>query len=228
MTSAPGPTLSRRASDLISYVGAVLVFGFVLLMRLGSVSGPGGLGAGLLVAAAAWLLHFARRSAECLWVHRYSERRNPLGDALVEYAYYWGFGSWIAWSLSSHAGRGLDALALLGLGLFLLGELGNAWAHQKLRALRAPQSQERGLPSGGLFDWVSCANYSYEILSWLGFAVMTRSLAAGLFCGAGAAILAGWAKARHARYRELFDGREGRPLYPSQRRALVPFVWVTF
>jgi len=188
-----------------------------------------------------WIFHFLRRTAESLWVHRYSGRPVPWSDALIEYVYYWGFGIWIG---SSWAGMGpslvevwsgdaavavtvpLVGVSLGGLVLGLIGEAGNAWAHLALRRLRAQAgSSERRLPSGGLFNLIDCPHYLFEILSWVGFALLTHIVPSWVFLAAVCVILAGYARTRHKRYREEFDGREGRPAYPARRRALLPGIF---
>jgi very-long-chain enoyl-CoA reductase len=176
------------------------------------------------VPTAFWVFHFVRRTAESLWVHRYSGRSVPWADALIEYAYYWGFGIWIgmAWA-SGNRDLPSEWLQGLGLGIALVGEAGNAWAHLVLRGLRARSgSSERVLPNSGLFRWVDCPHYSFEILSWVGFALMTGLLASLVFAVAVVGILGWYASQRHARYLEEFDGKDGRPAYPASRRALVP------
>lgn len=177
----------------------------------------------LTLAVGLWVLHFVRRTAESLWVHRYSGRPVPLGDVVVEYVYYWGFGAWIGVSFARVEGTHLDWLGLLGLALFAVGELGNAWAHVALRRLRPRAgSTQRVLPSGGLFEFIDCPHYSFEILSWLGFAVLTDLLASWVFAAAVIGILSFYAHTRHRRYLAEFDGRDGRPAYPPARRALLP------
>jgi len=172
---------------------------------------------------ALWVLHFVRRAAESLWVHRYSGRPVPLGDALVEYVYYWGFGAWIGWASAGAAGSAHPWLEYLALALFFTGEFGNAWAHIKLRRLRTRSGiQARALPSGGLFDVVDCPHYLFEILSWLGFACVTNVLPSWVFVAVVTAILSWYAHTRHQRYLSEFDGRDGRPAYPAGRRALLP------
>lgn len=178
------------------------------------------------LVVALWALHFLRRTAESLWVHRYSGRRVPTSDALIEYVYYCGFGAWIGWAWAGAEPRHVDALALVGAGLFIVGEVGNAWAHVALRRLRTRAGvAERALPRGGPFELVDCPHYAFEILSWLGFALATQLLASWIFLAAVAGILASYAHTRHRRYLEEFDGREGRGRYPPGRRALIPGVF---
>ena len=57
-----------------------------------------------------------------------------------------------------------------------------------------------------------------EIIEWIGFAVMTWSVAALAFAIWTAANLAPRALSHHKWYRETF------PDYPTERKALIPFV----
>jgi very-long-chain enoyl-CoA reductase len=91
--------------------------------------------------------------------------------------------------------------------------------------LRAPGGREKQIPRGFLFQRVSCPHYLFEILSWAGFNLVTQTWAGVAFMLVGAGILAAWAHTRHVAYRKDFDGREGREMYPAQRRALIPFVF---
>lgn len=175
---------------------------------------------------ALWVLHFARRTAESLWVHRYSGRSVPWSDALIEYVYYWGFGAWIGWAWAGTPAVPSSPLALIGALAFALGEVGNAWAHVTLRRLRSHGGlAERALPSGGLFELIDCPHYLFEIVSWVGFALVAAVLPSWVFALAVMGILATYARTRHRRYQDEFDGREGRPAYPSGRRALVPGIF---
>ncbi|HSC87339.1 MAG TPA: hypothetical protein VLC09_08725 [Polyangiaceae bacterium] len=180
---------------------------------------------GVLWAVAPWAFHFARRTYESLFVHRYGGRPVPPADYLIEYVYYWGAAIWIARSLGSGWQPPSGLQAALGLAVFAIGEAGNTWAHRRLRNLRsAAGSTERPIPRGGAFEWVSCPHYACEVLSWLGFALLVRVTGAWVFLVAGAGIVSSYALARHRAYRERFDGREGRELYPPGRRAIFPFV----
>jgi very-long-chain enoyl-CoA reductase len=211
-----------RLHNVVSYTGALIMFWGVLFWRA-----PGfdwSLTAGL--AAALWTVHFVRRTWESAFVHRYSKPSIGPGDYLTEYVYYWGFGAWIAWSVTSSAKPlPLVALQVLGFALFVVAEAGNARAHRVLRALRAPGGLERQIPRGPLFRRLSCPHYLFEILSWLGFNLVTQTGAGVAFMLVGAGILGAWAHTRHAAYRKEFDGQDGREKYPDERRALIPFVF---
>jgi very-long-chain enoyl-CoA reductase len=211
-----------RVHNVVSYSGALLVFGGVLIFR----AQGGGLSLTAWVAAVLWVMHFVRRTLESAFLHRYSKPSIGPGDYLTEYVYYWGFGAWIAWAVTSPtASSPLPALQFVGLALFFLAEAGNARAHRMLRNLRSPGGRERQIPRGFLFGRVSCPHYLCEILSWVGFNLVTQTWAGVAFMLVGAGILGAWAHSRHAAYRKEFDGQEGREKYPDERRALIPFVF---
>ena len=208
-----------RVHNVLSYSVTLLVF-WAVLWRAAAPSDHA------LLGAALWTAHFVRRTLESAFVHRYSKPSIGASDYLVEYVYYWGFGAWIAWSLSAPTQREPAlALELLGLIVFALAELGNASAHRLLRNLRTAGGREKRIPRGFLFEWVSCPHYSCEILSWVGFNLATQTWAGVAFMLVSTGILAAWARARHLAYKEEFSGADGGPVYPAKRRALLPGVF---
>ncbi len=180
----------------------------------------------LLVAVGLWGVHFGKRTLEAWGVHRYSGRPISVGDGLSEYAYYWGFGGWIAWGLASPGWQPPGgATAVLAVALFVIGQLGNARSHWILRQLRPHSgSAERKIPEGFCFRWLSCPHYTFEILSWLGFALYCRVLGAWVFTAVLTLIVSSYAWKRHRLYLTEFDGTDGRLSYPPNRRAIIPFV----
>lgn len=211
-----------RVHNVVSYSGALLLFWAVLCWRASSL----GMSFTATLAAALWSLHFVRRTWESAFVHRYSKPRIGPADYLSEYVYYWGFGAWIAWSVTGkpeHAPR--PSLVALGLCLFVLAEAGNAHAHRLLRDLRTPGGRERQIPHGLVFQRLSCPHYSFEVLTWVGFNLVTQTWAGIAFMLVGAGILGAWAHTRHLAYRREFDGQDGRQRYPARRRALIPFLF---
>lgn len=210
-------SISPRAHNIVSYAGAALMMGFLAEFD----ASQRGMASGL------WVFHFLRRTVESIWVHRYSGRPIPPADYLVEYLYYWGFGAWVATSLASSSYEATSLpLFFTGFALFAVGQVGNTWAHQKLRKLRPARGlKTRSLPEGGLFSLVACPHYLFEIVTWAGFALLCGTWAAVVFLAVGTVILTGYALSRRAAYLSEFDGKNGRPLYPASRRALIPFLF---
>jgi very-long-chain enoyl-CoA reductase len=199
--------MKPRLHNILSYSGALLVFLLVLGWRA-QVQGNG-LSLNAELAALLWCAHFLRRTLESAFVHRYGKPRI--------------LGAWIAWSVAAATHRAPSFPGqIAGSALFVLAEAGNARAHWMLRNLRRVGTNERAIPRGFLFEWVSCPHYSCEILSWLGFNLVTQTIAGALFMLVGAGILGVWAHTRHVAYKKEFTGEAGSELYPARRRALVP------
>ena len=60
--------------------------------------------------------------------------------------------------------------------MFITGMMINVWADSVLLSLRRGDEGYK-IPRGGLYEYVSSPNYFGEIVEWLGWAVMTWSLA---------------------------------------------------
>jgi very-long-chain enoyl-CoA reductase len=90
--------------------------------------------------------------------------------------YYWSFGAVIGYPLCS-AGYvpPPDNQVYFGLAVFVLCEIGNLICHVMLSNMRpAEGSKNRSIPSGFLFNYVACPNYTFEVFSWVGFSIMTQ------------------------------------------------------
>uniref|UniRef100_A0AAF5I431 EB domain-containing protein n=1 Tax=Strongyloides stercoralis TaxID=6248 RepID=A0AAF5I431_STRER len=121
-------------------------------------------------------------------------------------SYYWGFCAFMAYFINhpSYTSPYFGNFQVyLGLGTFILSELGNLSIHILLRNLRPEGSKVRKIPKPDgnpftlLFNYVSCPNYSYEFYSWIGFTIMTQSLPSALFTVAGFIQMSIWALQKH-------------------------------
>jgi len=101
---------------------------------------------------------------------------------------------------------------------FAFFEVMNMSCHIILRNLRPPGSTARGIPKGCGFGLVSCANYFWESLCWITFALLTQTLFAWVFALASSGQMVLWALKKHQRYRKDFKD------YPRIRKAMIPFV----
>jgi hypothetical protein len=65
------------------------------------------------------------------------------------------------------------------------------------------------IPRGLLWDYVTCPNYTFEILAWISFSVMTSTAAAYLFALVGFLQMLLWAKQKRScfsdRLRDLIE-----------------------
>jgi protein-S-isoprenylcysteine O-methyltransferase Ste14 len=110
-----------------------------------------------------------------------------------------------------------DPRFILGVALFVYGFRTNRWADRVLRRLKA-EGRGYQIPTGGLYDLVSCPNYLGELMIWGGWALATWSVAGLSFFWFTATNLVPRAISNHRWYREKF------PDYPASRRAILPWL----
>lgn len=167
------------------------------------------------IVFAAIFLHFFKRVLESLFLHRYSGAIHPLTMVLIT-SFYSTTAFLIGWLNQTpipHADAGLWA----GMGVYLAGMIGNFYHHKLLADLRK-NSLEYHIPRGGLFEFVICPHYLFEIFIWLGIALLSRHLAALLIL----LFVVSYLTARSIRtlnwYHKNFKD------FPKDRKAILPFV----
>lgn len=107
---------------------------------------------------------------------------------------------------------------LVGVGMWVLGFSANLHADHILRNLRKPGETGYKIPRGGLFEYVSAANYFSETIEWCGFAVAAWNLPALAFAIYTLANLLPRGLSHHQWYLEKFED------YPKDRKAFLPFL----
>ncbi|XP_026886225.2 3-oxo-5-alpha-steroid 4-dehydrogenase 1 [Electrophorus electricus] len=108
---------------------------------------------------------------------------------------------------------------ITGSCLWFLGWVINIHSDHILRNLRAPGETGYNIPRGGLFEYVSGANFLGEIIEWAGFALAVHSIHSAAFALFTSIILSSRAVAHHKWYLVKFED------YPKHRKALIPFVF---
>nr|XP_058146510.1 very-long-chain enoyl-CoA reductase isoform X2 [Dasypus novemcinctus] len=171
--------------------------------------------------------HYVKRLLETLFVHRFSHGTMPLRNIFKNCTYYWGFAAWMAYYINhplyTPPSYGAQQVKL-ALAIFVICQLGNFSIHMALRNLRPAGSKTRKIPypTKNPFTWlfllVSCPNYTYEVGSWIGFAIMTQCLPVALFSLVGFTQMTIWAKGKHRSYLKEFRD------YPPLRSPIVPFL----
>lgn len=111
-----------------------------------------------------------------------------------------------------------DPRFLVGLGVFIVGFGINIHSDELLRALRKPGETGYKIPRGGMFRYVSAANYLGELVEWAGWAILTWSpVGFAFFIWTGANLIPR-ALSQHHWYVETFSE------YPQNRKAIIPFL----
>lgn len=224
-----GPQIGWSTVFLCEYAGPLFTY-LLFYMRPSFIYGEAAkipMAQVVHFAAACWTFHYAKRLFETVFIHRFSHSTMPIGNLFKNCSYYWGFAAFVSYFVNHPLytppmfGAGQINIGLI---IFLIGELGNLSTHVVLRNLRPPGTKERNIPYPTsnpftiLFNFVSCPNYTYEGVSWLGFSVMTQALPALVFTVIGFAQMSQWALGKHKNYRREFDR------YPRGRKAILPFL----
>jgi steroid 5-alpha reductase family enzyme len=112
-----------------------------------------------------------------------------------------------------------DPRFIVGGIIFIAGFGINQAADKKLIGLRKDGKKGYFIPSGGLFNYISCPNFFGEIIEWSGFAIMAWNLPALSFAVWTAANLIPRALDHHKWYRSYFKEE-----YPESRKAVIPYL----
>lgn len=92
-----------------------------------------------------------------------------------------------------------DPRFLVGFCLWLIGMLVNIHSDHILRNLRRPGETGYKIPRGGLFEYVTAANYFGEVVEWCGYGLASWSVQGGAFAFFTACILFTRAQQHHHR-----------------------------
>ena len=109
----------------------------------------------------------------------------------------------------------------IGGALFLAGMAVNLHSDRIIRNLRRPGDTRHYIPRGGMFRYVSSANYFGELVEWIGFAVASWSWAGAVFAWWTFANLAPRAASLRKRYEREF----GEEFTRLNRKRIIPFIY---
>lgn len=110
---------------------------------------------------------------------------------------------------------------IIGATIFFTGMYVNIQSDKTIRNLRKPGDTGHYIPRGGMFRYVSSANYFGEFTEWVGFAIMTWSVPGAIFALWTFANLTPRAAALHKAY-ELRFSEEFTEL---KRKKIIPFIY---
>eukprot|EP00999_Lentomonas_sp_LEN2_P000075 NODE_1074_length_1023_cov_111.750000_g1029_i0.p1 GENE.NODE_1074_length_1023_cov_111.750000_g1029_i0~~NODE_1074_length_1023_cov_111.750000_g1029_i0.p1 ORF type:complete len:295 (-),score=47.85 NODE_1074_length_1023_cov_111.750000_g1029_i0:61-945(-) len=170
-----------------------------------------------------WVAHFAKREFETLFVHKFSRPTMPLFNIFKNSIYYWSFGALCGYFLCHPLYTAPTDMnqVFVGMGIMGLAEVGNFAVHLYLATLRPKDgSTQRPIPKGPLFSLVSCPNYTFEVLCWVGFSIMTNLAFSWLFTLVGGLQMYQWAVGKHRNYIKTY----GDAYKKLGRKAMFPFL----
>jgi len=171
-------------------------------------------------------LHFIKRELETLFVHRFSLATMPVFNIFKNSAHYWILaGANIAYWTYSPASTAASInkqtpVLLAGLALFTIGEVGNLITHIQLSKLRSGGSTALKIPKGLGFGLVTCPNYMFETMAWVGISLVSLSWSTVLFTAVAVGQMGLWAQKKEKRLRNEFGDK-----YKKKRYAMLPGLW---
>ena len=228
LTPATGPQIAWRTVFLIEYLGPMLIHPLVYCLRQVVYRNPSPRSpypppsTSAQLSLAFIVIHFIKRELETLYVHRFSAATMPVLNIFKNSAHYWLLAglniALFTYSPGEYSPTSHNAPSWwLGLAtiLYVVGEVGNFSAHLTLKGLRTQGGTERGIPAGGVFSLVpvTCPNYFFETLAWLGIWATNRSLSTAVFIVPATYQMAVWARKKEKRYRSEFGDKYKRKRY---------------
>ncbi|ORM41054.1 Very-long-chain enoyl-CoA reductase [Babesia sp. Xinjiang] len=170
------------------------------------------------------MAHFLKREIESLFVHRFSKTTMPIANLFTNCFHYWilcavGIGYYVFHPRYTEIVLFFKYEKYLLIAFFMFCQFMTFMTHITLRNLRPKGTTVRGIPQHWGFQYVSCANYFWELLIWVTVALYTNTISSYFFAFAVGMILSQWAKKKHRKYIKEF------PNYDRRRRAIIPFIY---
>ena len=211
-----GPQVNAKAAWVVQELPSVVLFAWFFFLGQNSYKVVP------VLFLILWQIHYVHRT----FIYPFSIRGNKKATfaTLILAFIFTSLNSYINARWLSHfssiysLGWLVDPRFIAGVILFVLGFAMNRHSDWILKNLRKPGENEYTIPQGGMFKFVSAANYLGEIIEWSGWALATWSLPGLCFAVFTFANLAPRALSHHKWYKEKF------PDYPKDRKALIPFV----
>ena len=213
-----GPQIDWRLVYVVEYLGPIFIF-LIFFLNLGWEN------ANLTQKMAFFMAvcHFLKRVLETIFIHVFSRSTMPLKNLAINCTYYWLiFGVGVGYFLFSKDHQEptfLPPLRYFFFFIFVCAEMKNLKCHIILRDLRTNDPEIRGIPFGEGFEFVSAANYFWEIMAWIAFSIFVNLLSAYIFTLCGFLILRVWSLKKHKDYLKTFGDK-----YPKNRKAFIPFL----
>jgi very-long-chain enoyl-CoA reductase len=202
---------------VLSYIGPPFLFTIFSLIseNLDSIK---------IISVLLIYFHFFRRIWESVFIFKYGREKIAIKDLLGVGLYYWILnGVCIGYSIFyTNDGRKTNQNEYLSFALilmFICCEINNSRCHIYLAELKENNNGQRAIPQGGMFNYVSCAHYLWELLSWFFFALIFNSLNCYLFVFYSFASMGTLAYQRHNNLKKYFGEK-----YPKNRKAFIPFI----
>ncbi len=216
-----GPTIGNRLGWVLmeAPVFVAMLLLWLLSPRRGELAPA--------VMACLFLLHYFQRSFIFPLLIK-GKGRMPLAiiamGVLFNLVNAYLIGGWLFWV--SPAGTYtpqwlLSPCFIIGTLIFFTGMGINLQSDHIVRNLRRPGDTRHYIPRGGMYRFVTSANYLGEFVEWCGYAILTWSMGGLVFAVWTFANLAPRARSIHRRYLSEFGDEYSR----LNRRYIIPYIF---
>lgn len=156
-----------------------------------------------------------------MFVHKFGDSGVAIDSAIpITLSYFLSTATMIyAQHLSAQLPEPPVDLKYVGIPLFLLGIAGNFYHHYILSTLRKKGEKEYKIPKGGLFDFVVCPHYLFEVLGFVGVSCIAQTLYTLAFTAGTTLYLIGRSYATKKWYLSKFDD------FPKDAKVFLPFIF---
>jgi len=169
-----------------------------------------------------WMVHYTKRILESIFVHEFGTLTMPIFNLFKNCAYYWGFAAAVGFNVNIPTTEDLPLWhVIVGFPWFCSFMVLNFICHMRLKYMRPKGTNAFVIPHGGLFEYITCPNYFCEIMTWVGFNILTGFTPAGVaFNIVGTLQMIKWASERRQKFIKLFGSK-----WPKKRYVLFPFIY---
>jgi protein-S-isoprenylcysteine O-methyltransferase Ste14 len=210
--------LKDRGPMLPTIVGMLMLYTPAGMYAAWACMGTPSLGSRSALMALLTLVHFVKRDLEVLFVHKYSGHMPLLTGINGSVTYVAVAMIQCYFAAQVPADMCVEWTWYVGVALFWVGLGGVTYHHWLLATLRKPGEKGYKVPHGGFFEYVATPHYFFELIEFLGKAILSQHLLClGTFVwmccylGDRAVNQSKW-------------NREKMTDYPKNRRHLLPFI----
>lgn len=101
--------------------------------------------------------------------------------------------------------------------IFFISEINNFHCHLLLRNIRVKSKNTFKIPKGNLFNYIYCANYFWEVCSWVFFSLISGFYCCYIFTLIGFLVMLLWALEKKRKYLAVLNGSK-------KTKAIIPFI----
>lgn len=217
-TSKWGPSIPNRLGWVLMEAPVFIVMVALIILNKGQINVVNA------TMAILFLIHYFQRSFIFPFLIK-GKSKMPIAIILMGAIFNVINGLLIGFWLFRYSNYSIEWLYspkfIVGTFIFIFGMVVNLHSDHIIRHLRKPGDTKHYIPKGGMFKYVSSANYYGEITEWFGFAILTWSLPGALFSMWTFANLAPRANSLYHKYEEEF----GEEFTKLKRKRVIPFIY---